>query len=244
MDDHGDGARGPRRRTPGPLLVSRLQALGLADPRRRSRLLMLLMLLVLINLPVAHSTWQRWRVETSGVDTVAEVVRTEQMGDGFWLSFRYPESVDPDRSQWPAEVDRETWEAARETGEIAVRHLPGRPTAYQVEGQERHWAGVITTVIADLVVLLILLMVWRLGGRRRPLPMRMAAIGDVERCPPGALLEQVEGDLYLVRGEVTSLEDDELWLEVDGQDVIVILDGHHNPVGYQQPAQVRARLLA
>lgn len=220
-----------------------MRALGLSDPRRRSRVLVVLVLVVFINLPAAHSTWQRWQVDRSGVETTGEVVRTERMGEGYWLSFRYPEEVDAEQSQWPAEVDRETWDRARETGTIGVRHLEGRPSAYEVDGQQRHWAGLLTTAIADAVLLLVLLMVWRFGGRRRPLPMRMAAIGDVERCPPGDLLEQVEGDLYVVRGEVSVIEDGEVWLEVEGQDVIVILDGHTNPVGYQQPAQVRARLL-
>lgn len=203
----------------------------------------MLVLVAFVNLPAVHSTWQRWQVDRSGVDTTGEVVRSERVGDGYWLSFRYPEGTDEEQSTWPAEVDRATYERAQETGEVGVRYLEGRPSAYEVEGQQRHWAGMITTIIADAVLVLILLLVWRFGGRRSPLPMRMAAIGDLERCPPGASLEQVEGDLYLVRGEVTVIEDDEVWLEVDGQDVIVILDGHQNPVGYQQPAQVRARLL-
>lgn len=204
---------------------------------------MVLVLVAFVNLPAVHSTWQRWQVDRSGVDTTGEVVHTERVGDGYWLSFRYSEGIDEEQSTWPAEVARATYERAQETGEVGVRYLEGRPSAYEVEGQLRHWAGLITTIIADAVLVLILLLVWRFGGRRSPLPMRMAAIGDLERCPPGASLEQVEGDLYLVRGEVTVIEDDEVWLEVDGQDVIVILDGHQNPVGYQQPAQVRARLL-
>jgi hypothetical protein len=74
-------------------------------------------------------------------------------------------------------------------------------------------------------------------------PIRIAAIGDVERCPPGSALEQIEGDLYLVRGEVTGLDGDEIVLDAGERDVLVVLDGHHNPVGYQQPAQVRGRIV-
>ena len=65
----------------------------------------------------------------------------------------------------------------------------------------------------------------------------------MERCPPGEVLEQIEGTLYLVRGEVVRIEDGEIVLDAGEQDVVVILDGHRNPVGYQQPAQVRGRVL-
>jgi hypothetical protein len=96
--------------------------------------------------------------------------------------------------------------------------------------------------VADVVLLAILLLVRR-ARPRRPVPIRVAAIGDVERCPPGQALEQIEGDLYLVRGEVTGLDGDEIVVDAGERDVLVILDGHHNPVGYQQPAQVRGRLV-
>lgn len=200
-------------------------------------------LVVLLNLPALNSTWQRWRVDRSGVDTTAEVVRTERMGEGYWISFRYDPAIDEERSQFPAEVDRATYERAAETEEIRVRYLEGRPSAFEVEGQQRHWAGLITTLIADVVLLLILVLAWRARGRRRPLPLRMSAVEDLVPCEPESLFEQVEDDLYLVRGEVTLVDDGQVWLDLDGQDVIVILDGHHTPVGLQETAQVRGRLL-
>ena len=103
--------------------------------------------------------------------------------------------------------------------------------------------GLFITLFADAILLVILLLVWRFRGRGRPEPLRMAAIGDVERCPPGAVLEQLEATLYLVRGEVIGIADGEIVLDLGDQDVVVVLDGHRNPVGYQQPAQVRARVL-
>ena len=57
------------------------------------------------------------------------------------------------------------------------------------------------------------------------------------------MLEQLEGTLYLVRGEVVGIADGEIVLDLGDRDVVVVLDGHRNPVGYQQPAQVRARVL-
>jgi hypothetical protein len=216
-------------------------------PRRRSRIALVVLLVLFINLPILHSTWTRWRVDRVGVEATFPLADHEVMTPGddprYWVGFRYPEQVDADRNLWAAEVDEESYDEAVAAGQLQVRYLEGRPSAYEVEGQVRHWLGTVTTLVADLVLLLIVLLVWRFGGRTRPLPLRMAAIGDVERCPPGQVLEQVEGDLWLVRGEVAGIEDDEIVLEVGDQDVLVILDGHTNPVGYQQPAQVRGRML-
>ncbi len=101
---------------------------------------------------------------------------------------------------------------------------------------------VVVTLLADAVLVVIAVLLWRFGGRLRP-RLRAIALDDVERCAPGSALEQVDGDTYLIRGEVTAIEDGQVVLEVGDRSVLVYLDGHRNPVGYQQPAQVRARLL-
>jgi hypothetical protein len=215
--------------------------------RRTNRILLVVVLVAFINLPVLHSTWTRWQVDRSGTDTVAEVVNTRVLGEdadpSYWLVFRFPERIDPDRLQWNAQVDRETFEEARAQGSVDVRVLEGRPAAYVVEGQIHNRLGLVITLVADAILLAILLLAWRHRGRRRPVPIRIAAIGDVERCPPGAVLERIEGDLYLVRGEVTGIDGDEIVLDAGERDVLVVLDGHHNPVGYQQPAEVRGRIV-
>ena len=43
-------------------------------------------------------------------------------------------------------------------------------------------------------------------------------------------LEKMEGDLYLIRGEVTAVEEDEIVLDLGERSVRVLLDGHLNPV--------------
>jgi hypothetical protein len=214
--------------------------------RRTNRILLVVVLVAFINLPVLHSTWTRWQVDRNGTDTVAEVVNTrvldEDADPSYWLVFRFPESIDPERAQWPAQVDRETFQEASAERSVEVRVLEDRPAAYVVEGQIRNRVGLFITLIADAILLAILLLVWR-ARPTRPVPIRIAAIGDVERCPPGGILEQIEGDLYLVRGDVTGIDGDEIVLDAGERDVLVILDGHHNPVGYQQPAEVRGRIV-
>ena len=215
--------------------------------RRRSRVALVVLLVLFINLPLAHSSWTRWRIDGSGVDRTVRVVSTDVLspedGANYWVSFRYPEEIDPDQEVWPAEVDRATFERAEETGELGVRHLADKPSAYVADGEVRSRLGVVVTVLADVVLALALLLLWRYGGRARRPYLRMVAIADVERCPPGVQLEQVEGLLYVVRGEVSGIQDDEIVLDLGDREVYVVLDGHANPVGYQQPAQVRGRML-
>lgn len=216
-------------------------------PRVTSRVVLVGLMVLFVNLPLVHSTWTRVQVDRSGSDVTAEVVehRVLRPGDDprYWLSFRFPEAVDPQQAPWSAEVDRATYDEAVAEDTVGARVLPDRPSAYRVEGQVRRWLGLVTTLIADGILLGIILLVWRYGRRFRPRPLRMAAVADVERCPPGPALEQVEGTLYLVRGEVAAIDDEEILLDLGDREVVVALDGHRNPVGYQQPAQVRARLL-
>jgi hypothetical protein len=215
--------------------------------RRANRILLVVVLVAFINLPVLHSTWTRWQVQRNGTDTVADVADTRVLGDeadpSYWVVFRFPEDIDPDQFAWSAQVERDVFQEADAEGSIDVRVLESRPAAYIVEGQVRNPLGWIITLIADAIILAILLLAWRSRGRARPVPIRIAAIGDVERCPPGAVLEQIEGDLYLVRGEVTGIDGDEIVVDAGERDVLVILDGHQNPVGYQQPAEVRGRII-
>ena len=83
------------------------------------------------------------------------------------------------------------------------------------------------------------------GNGRDPLGIhiRAVALGDVERCAPQSLLERIGGEDYLVRGEVRDVEDGAVVLDLGDRLVRVVLDGHQNPVGHQQAAQVRARLV-
>lgn len=216
-------------------------------PRRTSRVVLVGLLVLFVNLPLVNSTWTRLQVDRSGTDVAAEVVEHQVLRPGddprYWLGFRFPEAIDPQQALWSAEVDRATYDEAVAKGTVEARVLPDRPSAYRVEGQVRRWLGLVTTLVADGILLGIILVVWRYGRRSRPRPLRMSAIGDVERCPPGQVLEQVDGTLYLVRGEVAAIDDEEILLDLGDREVVVVLDGHRSRVGHQQPAQVRARLL-
>lgn len=206
--------------------------------RRRSAFLLLL-LAVVVNLPLAHSTWTDAKVERSGVEVGATVVDHRDPG---WLSFTFPSAVDPGRRTWTAEVDEATYADAVESGRLQVRVLEDDPAAYRASGAVESRVPLVATGVADAVLLLLGLLMWRFGGRLRS-GLRAVALGDVERCAPEILLERLHAEDYLVRGEVLEVGPDRIVLDLGNRTIEVLLDGHRNPVGHQQAAQVRARMV-
>lgn len=218
--------------------------------KRRTRVksgILVALLFVMINLPVVHSSYLAWRIQHSGTDVSALVTQHRVLPPSddpeYFLEFVLPPDLDPDQRKQFAEVDRETYERGLAEERLRVRVLADEPSAYAVDGQvTSRTLGIVITLLADLALLLMLLLLWRFGDRLRP-QLRGVAVGDVERCPPGFALERIEGERYLVRGEVSVIEGDEMVLDLGGRSVRIDLDGHHNPVGHQQPAQVEVRLV-
>lgn len=216
-------------------------------PRPRPKAVLLVVLVVLlINLPLAQGVWTRRQVDRSGTDVTARVTDHDVLSSGedpgYFLAFVFDKATDPERRTWTAQVDKATYDEAVASRKLGVRVLAGDPPAYRADGQVTSWAGWLVTGAADLALLAVLLLACRFRGRLRP-QLRAVATEDVEGCPPGAALEKVEGDLYLIRGEVAAVEDDEIVLDLGQRSVRVLLDGHRNPVDHLQPAQVHGRLI-
>lgn len=208
---------------------------------KRNSLLLLVLLAFVVNLPLLHSTWTESRVQARGVDVTATVV-DESARDGSWLAFTFPEDVDPELQTWHAEVDDETYAEAQRTGEVQVRVLEDDPAAFRVEGEEQSSVVLVFTLVADAILLLLFLLMWRSSGRLRG-QLQAIALEDVERGEAGVLLERLQGEEYLISGDVLEIEPGRVVLDLGNRSVVVLLDGHANPVGYQQSARVRARLL-
>lgn len=106
-------------------------------------------------------------------------------------------------------------------------------------------SGWVVTVVADLVLVGVLLML--LQGRgprlRTRAPLHAVALGDLERGEPGSALDRIAGTEYLIRGEVADQAEDRVVLDLGDRRVVVLLDGHANPVGREESAQVRGRLI-
>ncbi|GCD90123.1 hypothetical protein [Nocardioides sp. LS1] len=207
--------------------------------------LLIALVAVMINLPLVHSSITSWRVDRSGVDVTATVVDAETVaGESpqYFVKFHFSKDVDPDQTLWSADVEKATYDDASASKQVAVRVLPGNPAAFEVDGQAHSSLGLVVTIVADLALLGMVLLAWRFRGRLRP-QLRGIAVDDVERCAPGSALERLDGDLYLVRGEVSHVADHQVVIDLGDRSIAIELDGHSNDVGYQQPAQVRARLV-
>jgi hypothetical protein len=213
--------------------------------RRVRTWLLLILLVVIVNLPLVHSTWTSSRIEASGVEVTATVTGDEVREGGHWIHFTFPEDIDPDQRTWTAEVDETAYDAAVASGEIGVRVLEDDPSAYRADGAVEGSGVLVVTLVVDALLLIALLLLGRFRGRVGPLraELRAVALEDVVRCPPGVLLDRIGGEDYLIQGEVVELEPGTMVLDLGNRRVVVLLDGHANPVGHQQPAQVRARMI-
>lgn len=117
----------------------------------------LVLVLVLVNVPLARLAWTARELDRDGVDVVAEVVDARALGSEddpeWWLAFELPDEVEKREVRWPARVDEQTWRQASESGEIAVRVLPEDPRAHTVAGEVSPRLGLWLTLGVDLLLL-------------------------------------------------------------------------------------------
>ncbi|MFC5176230.1 hypothetical protein [Nocardioides taihuensis] len=215
--------------------------------RQRKTWLLLAVLALMVNLPLLHSWYLGWRVEQSGTDVTATVVQEETScvaeGDRLLLPLRVPPAAGwGEQNGLCPRVDRETYDAAIADGQVTVRVLEDRPGAYAIDGEVGSPVLLIGTLVID-VFLVLMVFLSRRYGKPRTSVVRISALGDVEPGPPDAAYEEEGDGVVLVRGQVVGLEPDEVVLDTGLREVVVILDGFANSVGWQQPAQVRGRLV-
>ncbi|NYG59464.1 hypothetical protein BJ980_002387 [Nocardioides daedukensis] len=201
-----------------------------------------IVLLCFINLPLGHLTWTDHRLDRDGVETTAEVTDSKAFGGKFFLTFRLPASLDPDQESWTVEVPRQTFEAAKADEQLRVEHLPQDPqTNRAVDEVPPGSLAVWLTVMANItVVLMLALMFWV----RRNGMLVIEATEDLTRCKPDDTVMELGGGMVLVRGDISQIHDDHVIVLANSDKVKVLLGEHHNPVGHQQPVQVRGRRVS
>jgi hypothetical protein len=214
-----------------------------APGRRTRRILVVVVALVVINLPYLLHQWQLHRLGSEGIQVTATVVSSGTAGDDVVLGFRLPADVDPGQKVRTARVDAAAGRAAEKAGEVDVRVLEGHPAVYELEGQQRSHAATVFTLGADVLVLLLILLSWRLGGRLRRPALVAVALGDVEDGDEGSLLDKRDDGTYLINGEVAETGADSLVLTLRDRDVTVHLRGHVNPIDVGERAKVHAHLV-
>jgi hypothetical protein len=194
------------------------------------------LVVVMINLPFVHSTWQDHRIDQDGVDVTAAVTGHGKNGGELFVSFEVQQSSDQPEIAGEVPVDEAAYDDAVASKQVQVRVLPGSSSVWRVEGQTHSDIGLVITLVADVFLLVMVLLLVRFGSRLRQ-EMVLVATEDLERCPPGSVLDQVDGLRFVVCGEVETIEDDAVVLDLGDRRVRVILDGHHNPAGHQQPVR-------
>ena len=210
-------------------------------PRRSRYLPALIVVGALVNLPWLHGSWVSHQISRNGEAVTATVVDHRVSGALHHLEIRLPESVDPQQRTRGVEVEAAAYDAAVRAGTIQARVLPDDPAQLEVEGEVGDGAVAVLTLVVDgLLLVVVLLFAW--AGRTTPERLRLLAMEDLRRAPPGGSMEQVAPETYLVRGEVTEIAADRIVLDLEGTAVEVLLNGYRNPVGHQQSAQVHARL--
>ncbi|WP_151083840.1 hypothetical protein [Nocardioides cynanchi] len=209
------------------------------------RILLVAFALAVINLPWATHEVRMHQVTTSGIQVSAQVLTVARAGgDTSLVTFRLPSSVDPAQKSRTAVVDRATADAAAAGQTIGVRVMKGNPDVFHVDGQVKSWSSTVLVVVADLVVVLLVLLSWRLGGRLRRPTLVAVALADVESGTEGSLLDKQLDGTYVINGAVRELLDAEtLVLTLRDRDVELHLRGHANPVPVGEQAQVLAHLV-
>jgi hypothetical protein len=202
----------------------------------RSKVLLVALAVVMINLPFVHSTWQEHRIDQDGVDVAATVSDYYQDDGKPYVTFEVPESADQPGFDGTVRMEPSAYDDAVATREVQVRVLPSSSTVWRVEGEARSDVGLGITLLANVFLLVLVLLLLRFGSRLRQ-EMVLVATEDLEPCPPGSVLDQVGRLRFVVCGEVERIEDDEVVLDLGDRRVRVILDGHHNPAGHQQPVR-------
>ena len=203
---------------------------------RLKNVLLVGLVVVMVNLPFVHGRWQQHRIDSDGVDVAATVTDHDEDDGQHHVTFEVAETDDQPGFVGTVGVDEATYDDAVVTEQVRVQVLPGSSTVWRVEGQTRNDIGLVITVVADVFLLVLVLLLVRFGSRLRQ-DMVLVATEDLERCPPGSVLDQVDGLRFVVCGEVEAIEDGEVVLDLGDRRVRVVLDGHHNPAGYQQPVR-------
>ena len=162
---------------------------------RAGRVVLVLLLAALVNLPLVHGAWLGHRLDEDGVTTDATVVEAQ---DGL-VVLRMPADVDAGESEFAVRLSDDAADGVDEGDTVRVRVLPDDPGTFEAAGQAGNGLLYGLVGFADVVLagFLLLLLAHR---RRDPGTLRLVATADVERARPGSSLERAGGRQLRRRG--------------------------------------------
>jgi len=225
--------------------------------RRTKSVLLFVVVLLLINLPLAQSLASGYRLEHASERVTAALTDSSVSGSDddphYLLSARLPVDVDSDQTVVSARVDKAAYDAAVASQEVSLRVLPSRPSlSYRFDGQVPARTGLWLTLAADAVLAALVLLLSRTSRyRRRPDDLRLEATAPVEEMGEehgghGVRDEEASDGAprrVLVTGQVLELTDHEVLIDAGGRLAWVVLDGHDCQVEVGDHAVARGRVL-
>jgi hypothetical protein len=167
------------------------------------RVLALVVIGVLVNLPAADDAWLAHRLDRDGSTVSANVVDARTVSGRHFVDYRLPASAGGSRHTYSARVDDAAYRAAVGTKTLSVRVLLGDPGSNRPLGREGGAIFYVAAVFADVILLGLALLLWIRSRRWRmdvlgvegPLVRfeldgeeLVAAAGDADRLRPGQRL--------------------------------------------------------
>jgi hypothetical protein len=119
------------------------------------RVAIILVALFLVNLPFVHETLDNRKIDRSGREVEATVLKTGTINGRHLVDYRLPRSIDRSGATFSGRVDAATYEQARETKVIAVRVVPDEPAANRPVGEVRSPLFTVVALVADAVILVV-----------------------------------------------------------------------------------------
>jgi len=130
------------------------------------RVLLVLVLVVLLNLPALNEGWTKHQVASKGHDVAAIVVDARRIDDHYLVDYRLPRSEDPEQTKYSASVNQITYQYARSSKRLGVRMLAGKPGSNRPDGLVESSLFTVVAIAGDLVLVLIAAIAWY--RRRHP----------------------------------------------------------------------------
>lgn len=139
------------------------------------RLLLLVVVAVLVNLPWVHEAYVDHRISAEGRDVRARVVKHQSVRGRDFVSYRLPSTVDPGRRTYGARLDATHFADAVRTGVLEVRVVPGHPSENRPAGEVGSDVFVVIALVGDLILGLVIAVAW---WRRRRWSRRLVVAID------------------------------------------------------------------
>ena len=125
------------------------------------RLVLLLFVVFLVNLPLVSQQLTERKLARHGEDVVATVLDTSRRNGHNYVDYRLPAGVDPHGTRYSAMVDDPTFEEAQASHELPVRVVPGSPSTNQPAGVGRNQTFLVVALLGDAVLVAIGVLWWR-----------------------------------------------------------------------------------